>query len=116
MRSRYGRRWPVAEEKAGDSRDTSRRVVKDMSISHAEFFRTVRPLLEGETCELREDGVILRRGGASIEIRLGPEGRRRLGQFGLPRTVVEIVFDGVTGNEADRFLAGFDTRFRRGGG
>lgn len=116
MRSRSGRRWPVAEEPAGDTRDTTRRVVKDMSISHAEFFRTVQPLLEGETHELRDDGVILWRGSASIAIRLGPEGRRQLGNFGLPRTVVEIVFDGVSQGEGDRFLARFDTRFRRGGG
>lgn len=116
MRSRSGRRWPVAEGKAGDAGDTTRRVVKDMSISHAEFFRTVQPLLEGETHEIREDGVVLRRGAASIEIRLGPEGRRGLGNFGLPRTMVEIVFDGVSQGEGDRFLARFDTRFRRGGG
>lgn len=87
-----------------------------MSISHAEFFRTLRPLLEGEDHELRDDGVTLRRGAARIEIRLGPEGRRELGNFGLPRTVVELVFESLPANQADRFLTRFDTRFRRGGG
>ena len=87
-----------------------------MSISHAEFFRTVRPLLEGEAHEVRADGVTIQRGGSRIEIRLGPEGARRLGTFRLPRSLVEIGFYGGLQEEADEFLARFDRHFRRGGG
>jgi hypothetical protein len=92
------------------------RVEKDMSISHAEFFRSLAHLLRGEDFELRGDGATIRRGPGTVEIRLGPEGQRRLGNFALPRTPVEIVFDGCPDAEARVFLKRFDDVFRRGGG
>lgn len=87
-----------------------------MAITHADFFRMVQPLLAGEDCTIHEDGVSIRRGDASIDIRLGPEGRRRLGNFSLPRTQVEIRLRNCPPDAAAAFLAAFDTRFRRGGG
>lgn len=87
-----------------------------MGITHAEFFRTVRSLLAGEQAELRDDGVTLRRGAATIEIRLGPEGARRLGRFQLPRTEVELLFRDCAAADVTAFIERFDTRFRRGGG
>lgn len=105
----------MADRGVGDARGPQR-VAKDMSISHAEFFRTVRPLLEGETHEVHAGGVTILRDGSRIEIRLGPEGARRLGHFHLPRTEVEIEFRGCTPEQAEAFLSRFDMRFRRGGG
>lgn len=111
-----GHRWRVADEAPDRSGSTCRLVSKDMSISHADFFRTVRPLLVAEDHDLRGDGVTIRRGSARIDIRIGPEGTRRLGNFHLPRTRVEIGFYGCPQEEADRFLDRFDRHFRRGGG
>ena len=87
-----------------------------MAITHADFFRMVQPLLAGEDCTVYEDGVSIRRGDASIDVRLGPEGRRRLGNVSLPRTQVEIRLRDCPPDAAAAFLAAFDTRFRRGGG
>jgi len=87
-----------------------------MAITHADFFRMVQPLLAGGDCAIREDGVRIRRGDTSIDIRLGPEGRRRLGNVSLPRTQVEIRLWNCPPDAAAAFLAAFDTRFRRGGG
>jgi hypothetical protein len=106
----------VADDAAGESRGDVVRVVKDMGITHAEFFRTVSSLLEGEDAELREDGVTLTRGPGRIEIRLGPEGTRSLGRFHLPRTAVELVFRNCSPADVAAFVERFDTRFRRGGG
>ena len=116
MRSRRGRRWPVAETRATAAALPVVRIVKDMGITHAEFFRTVRSLLDGEEAEVGDDGVTLRRGAAAIEIRLGPEGARSLGRFRLPRTEVELLFRGCTAAEVSAFVARFDNCFRRGGG
>ena len=111
-----GRRWPVAEPDAGESRDSICRVVKDMGITHADFFRSVRPLLEAADHMLRDDGVTLRLDGGIVDILLGPESRRSLGNFHLPRTRVELRFRGCTADSIESFIARFDTRFRRGGG
>jgi hypothetical protein len=92
------------------------RVVKDMAITHADFFRSLQPLLEGEDHQLRVDGVTLRRAGGRISIRLGPERMRALGNFRLPRTRVTLEFRDLPPDEVASFLAQFDTRFRRGGG
>ena len=87
-----------------------------MAITHADFFRSVRLLLADEDHEVRDDGVTIHHGAASIEIRLGPEGTRSLGNFRLPRTRVELEFHGCPPAAIAGFMARFDTRFRRGGG
>jgi hypothetical protein len=87
-----------------------------MSITHADFFRSVKLLLADEDHEVRGEGVTIRRGTARIEIRLGPEGTRSLGNFRLPRTRVELEFHGCPPAAIADFMARFDTRFRRGGG
>lgn len=60
--------------------------------------------------------MTLRLDGGIVEIRLGPESRRSLGNFHLPRTRVELRFRGCTADSIESFIARFDTRFRRGGG
>lgn len=87
-----------------------------MGITHADFFRSVQPLLEAADHAIRVDGVTLRLDPGSVEIRLGPEGRRSLGNFHLPRTLVELRFHDCAPEIIDAFIASFDTRFRRGGG
>jgi len=106
----------VADARAGATPPPVVRIVKDMGITHAEFFRTVRSLLEGEDAVVRDDGVTWRRGAATIEIRLGPEGARKLGRFQLPRTEVELLFHDCAAAGVTSFVARFDTCFRRGGG
>ena len=87
-----------------------------MAITHTDFFRTVRPLLADEDHEIHSRGLTIRRGDACIDIVLGPEETRSLGNFRLPRTRVEIRFGGCHPAVIEAFLARFDTRFRRGGG
>jgi hypothetical protein len=111
-----GRRSPVAERNGDEAGDGARRIVKDMGITHAEFFRCVQPLLEGSDYTLRDDGVTIRLDAGSVDITLGPEGRRSLGNFHLPRTPVELRFRDCTPRDIESFILDFDTRFRRGGG
>jgi len=106
----------VADEASTGERPLPRQVVKDMAITHADFFRTLRPLLQDLPHELTADGAQIELGGGRVEIRLGAQGHRALGNFRLPRTLVELRFDGCPQHVIDDFIAGFDRRFRRGGG
>jgi hypothetical protein len=106
----------VAERGGGTSGDGPRRIVKDMGITHVDFFRSIRPLLEGVDHSVRDDGVTRTLGAGSVEIRLGAEGRRSLGNVHLPRTEVELLFRNCAPGDIAAFVADFDTRFRRGGG
>jgi hypothetical protein len=113
---RPGRRWRVAEQATADDRVAPDRVVKDMAITHADFFRTLAPLLRGVRHEISGDGVTIWPGEGRIAIRLGPEGTRTLGNFRLPRTSVELSFHDCPAEAIAEFIARFDLRFRRGGG
>ena len=106
----------MVEPGAGETRDGISRVVKDMGITHADFFRSVRPLLEGMDHVIRDDGLTLRLDAGRVDIRLGPQGARTLGNFQLPRTLVELRFQGCAPDVIEAFITRFDTRFRRGGG
>ena len=87
-----------------------------MAITHAEFFRTLRPLLRDVPHEVSGDGAVIRLGEGRVEIRLSPQGHRALGNFRLPRTLVELRFAGCSRPAVDDFIASFERRFRRGGG
>lgn len=106
----------MAERDAGAPAGDPYVVTKDMAITHADFFRTAQPLIEGEDHELRESGLTIRRGAARIDIVLGSETTRSLGNFRLPRTPVEIRFTSCEPAAVEAFLDRFDMRFRRGGG
>jgi hypothetical protein len=106
----------VAERVCGKPGDGTRLIVKDMGITHADFFRSVQPLLETADHTVHVDGVTIQLEPGCVEIRLGPEGRRSLGNFHLPRTRIELRFQSCAPQAIDAFIASFDTRFRRGGG
>lgn len=91
-------------------------VDKEMSISHADFFRVLPAVLDGRT--FVRDGTRVTIGDADrrIEISLSAEGERRIALLRLPVTRVRITFFGHGANEAETFLARFDRAFQRGGG
>jgi len=106
----------VADEASTGERPLPRQVVKDMAITHADFFRTLRPLLQDVPHEVTDDRAVIELGGGRVEIRLGAQGHRALGNFRLPRTLVELHFADCPQHVIDEFIADFDRRFRRGGG
>lgn len=93
-------------------------ILRIMSISHAEFLRSFKPL--GRYYPYRIDDsrrqIQLKDRERRIEIRLGAEQRRHLGALCLPETTVEFQFHAFERNEIERFFARFDLCFRRGGG
>jgi len=90
--------------------------VREMGVTHAEFFRSLPPAL-GDAGH-RIDGTLIRVSlpPGRLEIRLGPEGVRRIASLSLPRTVVTLRFENLERDAVDAFLLRFERAFQRGGG
>ena len=91
-------------------------VVRDMGLSHREFFRSLQTLAREWQCQIRIDGVLIDYDGGEIDIVLGKEGRRRIAAMSLPRTEVRFCFSRLTLLQRKKFFYRFDLAYRRGGG
>lgn len=91
-------------------------VVKEMGISHSEFFRLLPRATAGLQYQVSGDKVRVSVGDRSVVMELGPESVRSIAAMRLPVTRIEFMFSGYTDAEAKSFLDQFDLHFRRGGG
>lgn len=93
-------------------------LVWDMAVTRAEFLRSLPAAAHGMECRISEGGalVLLLEPPRRVEIRLGPEERRRLGALSLPRTRVGLSLEGFADAEAAAFLERFARAYQRGGG
>ncbi len=89
-----------------------------MTISHAEFLRTLEQFGRHRPYRLEEAGrrIVLAQAQSEVTIELGDEETRRLGALVLPQTRVAFRFAGLSPSEIEGFLERFDLCFRRGGG
>ena len=89
-----------------------------MSISHAEFLRSLKPLGRYYLYHIDERGLKIQfvEDNRRIEIRLGEERQKRLGVLILPETTVDFHFYASNPQDIARFFFRFDLCFRRGGG
>jgi len=88
-----------------------------MAVSVAEFVRLLR-LLVVAPYQLNIDAGVAELVGNDQRIRIifTPRPVRQLGRLSLPELAVCVEFQGDDSYEADRFMAGFDSGFHRGGG
>lgn len=91
-------------------------MVKEMGVSHREFFAILPRVLKERSYRRVQDEVLVHDEGGAIRIRLAPEGERRIASMVLPSTRVELTFEGLEEQQAAAFVADFDLHFRRGGG
>ena len=91
-------------------------VTKDMSITHAEFFRLLPKALGPGAYSQDATRVVRDDGSRCLEITLGPEGTRRLALMRVPRTEVTLSFTGYSDAARAAALALFDRAFQRAGG
>lgn len=89
---------------------------RTMGITHGEFLRSLPPALKGAAFTTDGPRITIPWPPGVIHITLGPQGSRRLGSLSLPATEVEIRFEGLSQEQADAFLQGFQRAFQRGGG
>ena len=91
-------------------------VVRRMSISRGEFFRTLPDALGTTSLVPSGDSVTVETPGRRLDIVFREEPPLRIASLTLPSAHVELRFEGY--NEAERSAAvdRFDLYFRRGGG
>ena len=67
-------------------------IEKEMGLSHRDFFRTIANALGTDDFESWDTGVRKTSGDKVLEIKLGPEGERRIAMMVMPRTMVTLSF------------------------
>lgn len=111
MCSPSGRRSPVAEESSD-----AIVFVKEMGVSHADFFRIIPRALGTTDYSRSVTGIVLEDGDKRLEITIGPEGKRTIALLSLPVTTVTLTFSNYNQAELTSALDRFNLYFRRGGG
>ena len=91
-------------------------VVKEMGLSHREFFRTIASAFGSDQFERWDARVLLTTGDLILNIELGVESERRIALMVVPRTIVTLTFKNYTQTQADVAIKRFDMVFKRGGG
>jgi len=98
--------------------DKAQTYVRVMTITHAEFLRSLVPLNKYYTYNIdpAKTSIFITDGPRHIAIKLGPENITRLGALQMPSTEVKFTFTAFSQSELDEFWRLFDLSFRRGGG
>ena len=92
------------------------RLHREMTITHAEFLRSLVPAVAPATFTV--DGLSISVIGApgKVEITLSEQRERRIALLRLPVVDVAIELSGFEPDALARFLTQFDRAFQRGGG
>ena len=92
------------------------RLHREMTITHAEFLRSLVPAVAPATFSV--DGLSISVVGApgKVEITLSEQRERRIALLRLPVVDVDIELSGFEPDALKRFLTQFDRSFQRGGG
>ena len=91
-------------------------IVKEMGLSHQEFYRTIASALGTHQFERGDARVLLTTGDLILNIELSVESERRIALMVIPRTVVTLRFKNYTQAQVDVTIKRFDMVFKRGGG
>jgi hypothetical protein len=88
----------------------------EMTISRAEFLRTLPAAVAGAQFRVEDDVVRSGDTDRGWQVRIAALPALRIGSLALERHEVEISFDGYSSEEERAFLERFHLCFRRGGG
>lgn len=105
-------------DETGDMAVESQTYTRIMSITHADFLRSLLPLKKYYPRIINDDAkqILINDDQRIIEIQLGTECLVEVGSLSMPSTEVTFTFRGFTPPERDLFWSRFDLCFRRGGG
>ena len=92
--------------------------VRVMTITHAEFLRSLSPLETRHSYKLDSHNSIIHitDGIRKVKIKLRPENVKQMGSLQIPVTEVEFTFTEFSPPELNEFWRLFDLSIRRGGG
>jgi hypothetical protein len=88
----------------------------EMTLDRPGFLRLLPGAVGGEPFQEDEDGFVHREPGRLWRIRLVPLPAILLGPIPMARLRVELAFEGMAANEAERFVGRFLAHFQRCGG
>jgi hypothetical protein len=91
-------------------------IKREMTITHADFFRILPKALKNIKYEVSENRVAITDTEKRLEIMLSPESSRSIGALRLPVTILEFCFEGYSAEQTEKFLRQFDMSFHKGGG
>lgn len=91
-------------------------VHKEMGYTHAEFLRLLPKALNGAAQQADGDTITVDDGARRLQIELGRESERRIGNIRLPVLPVDLTFTGYSEAEVEATLGRFWRVFQRGGG
>jgi hypothetical protein len=91
-------------------------IVKEMGLSHQDFFRTIASALGTDQFERGDAWVLLTIGDLILNIKLGEESERRIASMVVPKTMVTLSFKNYTQAQVDFAIKRFNMVFKRGGG
>ena len=91
-------------------------VIRRMSISRSDFFRTLPDALGTNTLVVAGDRVTVEIPGRHLTILFREEPPLRIASLTLPSAHVELRFEGYGEAEQEAAVERFDLYFRRGGG
>ena len=94
----------------------SRRLTREMSVTHKDFFRLLPRAVNGAPVTRRGNQADITTAAGRVKITLSPETTRKLGMMEFPVTPVTIEFNGFSQMEQSVFLARFDLAYQKGGG
>ncbi|NQW00231.1 MAG: hypothetical protein HQ483_11075 [Rhodospirillales bacterium] len=91
-------------------------IVKEMGITHRDFFRIIGNALGTDDYQATAAGVSLQTDDRRLEIALGPEGERRIALMVIPQTRVTLTFTNYADSAIQAAVKRFDMMFKKGGG
>ena len=94
----------------------STRLHREMTITHAEFLRSLVPAVAPATFIVDDRSISVVGAPGKVEITLSEERERRIALLRLPVVDVDIELSGFEPEALERFLTQFDRSFQRGGG
>ena len=89
---------------------------REMTITHADFFRLLPKAINGHRHRIESGQVEVAVGAGKVRILLEKESVRQLASLQLPLTVITISTENLSLAEEARFLTRFDLAFQKGGG
>ena len=106
-----GRRWRGAE-----MTEDLVIVTKEMAVTHADFFRVLPNAFPDRDYDVQGTKIWRQCDSGTLEIKLGPEGTRRIALLKLPQTSITLTFRGCSKTQRSELIEQFDKGFQRAGG
>jgi len=109
--------WPPGHRwRGGEVTEDRVTVTKEMAVTHADFFRILPSAFPDCDYDIQGTTIWRQRDGGTLEIKLGPEGTRRIALLKLPQTSITLTFRGYSQSQRSELIEQFDKGFQRAGG